>query len=649
MKGTYSMENNQSLLFTTDYELVNLYQSAHNIMRNVDGLQPQEAFDELLKILFFKQANEELGPEINIPSNLESLTDADVQEFSTIVETNFLRYVKTFNSWFQELWKDANIYLSPKALVQIFNLFSGIVFSQVSFDIRSAAIKEFLTPDIRKGLGIYLTPDEVVRMMVGFVAPTNEQSIYDPTCGSGTFLIEAIKFIQVGDKKNRKHTIWGTDKNPRMLLLAELNLGHYPSVSFHRRVIDALFPASNTQNEWPKKNSFDVIFTNPPFGVLLNNTTFDLRNFKTCRTSKNSLVTKQQSEVVFIEKNLEYLKPGGTLAIVLPKSITTNSSLNEARKVLGNLGYIYATVLLPPETFAATGTQTSTIVLFIKKYKKDEDTNEPISIVSSEVKNVGYDATGRVREGSELPNLAKNLRNALTQNKGNRLCRMLPSVPKRESFSSLRKLLSSTMASHETVRLGDVVEIITNGRTPNRKNYAESGLFVVKVGNLTGKGINWEPRKRNFVDSTEASKRKSKTNLMLQKGDILLTAAAHSPVYIAQKVDIVQEIPNWLNSVASIVGEVMLIRVKKELINPYALLAYFRIPNTKRNIQKLIRGQTAHLYAKDVLNLQIPKSLLKPDKTLQKLMHILEQEADLNDQLNRFSFEQQKTMELVKF
>lgn len=644
------MKNNQSPLFTTDYELVNLYQSAHSIMRNVDGLQPQEALDELLKILFFKQANEELGPEITIPSNLESLTDTDVQEFSKIIETNFLRYVKTFNSWFQELWKDANIYLSPKALVQIFNLFSGIVFSQVSFDIRSAAIKEFLTPDIRKGLGIYLTPDEVVKMMVNFVSPTNEQSVYDPTCGSGTFLIETIKFIQSPDKKeNKKHTIWGTDKNPRMLLLAELNLGHYPSVLFNRRMIDALFPILDSQNKWPKKNSFDVIFTNPPFGVLLSNTAFDLRNFKTCRTSKNSLVTKQQSEVVFIEKNLEYLKPGGTLAIVLPKSITTNSSLNEARKVLGNLGYIYAAVLLPPETFAATGTQTSTVVLFIKKYGKDEDIDEPINIVSSDVKNVGFDATGRVREGNELPDLAEYMRNALAQNQTNRLCRILPSVPKRESFSDIRKLLSSTMVSHETIRLGDVVGIITNGRTPSRKNYAESGLFVVKVGNLTGKGINWEPRKRNFVDNIETSKRLRKSNLMLQKGDILLTAAAHSPVYIAQKVDIVQEIPNWLNSMASIVGEVMLVRVNKELIDPYALLAYFRIPNTKCNIQKLIRGQTAHLYAKDVLNLQIPKSLLKPDETLKELMHILEQEADLNDQLNRFSFEQQKTMELIKF
>ena len=44
---------------STNYELSTLYRRAHDMMRNVDGLQPQVSFDELLKFLFFKQANEE--------------------------------------------------------------------------------------------------------------------------------------------------------------------------------------------------------------------------------------------------------------------------------------------------------------------------------------------------------------------------------------------------------------------------------------------------------------------------------------------------------------------------------------------------------------------------------------------------------------
>src|SRR5690606_31382906 len=101
-----------------------------------------------------------------------------------------------------------------------------------------------LTPEMRKGLGIYLTPDDVVKMMVEFVRPKADEAVYDPACGSGTFLIEMLKFREknAGQKNASPAEVWGTDKNPRMLLLAELNMGHYAGVTFHRRVTDALFP-----------------------------------------------------------------------------------------------------------------------------------------------------------------------------------------------------------------------------------------------------------------------------------------------------------------------------------------------------------------------------------------------------------------------
>ena len=146
----------------------------------------------------------------------------------------------------------------------------------------------------------------------------------------------------------------------------------------------------------------------------------------------------------------------------------------------------------------------------------------------------------------------------------------------------------------------------------------------------------------------EKEKRKKGNVLMLREGDILLTAAAHSPIYIAKKVDIVDEIPTWLGREASFVGEVMLIRVRTEFINPYALLAYLRMPTTTEHIQMLIRGQTAHLYANDLLDFPIPSSLLKPDNALNKLMDLLRRETKLNVELNRFAFEQQKAFDLIE-
>lgn len=633
---------------SSDYDLSTLYKKAHDMMRNVEGLQPQEAFDELLKFLFFKQANEERGPKIIAPTaEINSWSKDEIQQLSNSIRLAFSNYVDTFNSWFKELWKDQKFHLSDIALCNLYQIFSNVDFSQISFDIRSSALKEFLSPEMRRGMGIYLTPDDVVKMMVSFVNPKPSDAVYDLACGAGTFLIETLKLRQTqGNLK--KNIVWGTDKNPRMLLLAELNLGHFSGVIFNRRVTDSLFPEINDNYQWPVDNSFDVIFTNPPFGVILDNSSYDLRKFNTCRTKEGYLPNRQQSEIVFIEQAINYLKAGGVLGIVLPKSVVTNSTFQTARKALDNQGYIFAAVVLPSETFATTGTQASTVVLFIKKYEARENKKEKIRIALANVTNVGYDATGRVRSGNQLSLLPENLMTCIRDQVDTGICRILPAISKDESFTEFGNLLAGKLGVDSTLKLRDVVEVITNGRTPPRQSYTDEGLFVVKVGNLTGNGINWSARDRNFVDEIEKAKRGKNKNLMLAKGDIVLTAAAHSPIYIAKKVDIIDSIPEWVGGKASFVGEVMLIRPNQKLVDPYILLAYLRMPTTMEKLQMLIRGQTAHLYSRDVLDLAIPSELLKPDKKMKEIAELLRKESELNFQINNCAFEQQRLMEAVQ-
>ena len=633
---------------TDQFKLASLYSRAHDIMRNTDGLQPQDAFDELLKFLFFKQANEESGPEIAYPMDfsLNGLFTPLNKNLLQQVKALFAQYVKTFNPWFQDLWKDARFHLSDTALLSICEVFKEINLSSVSYDVRSAALREFLSPEIRRGLGIYLTPDDVVRMMVEFVAPKPEDAVYDPACGSGTFLIETLKWI--GQQRAGKFAIWGTDKNPRMLLLSELNLGHFTGTTFHRQLVDALYPDFSCSENWLRPENFDVIFTNPPFGVALCNTSYDLRGFDTCKSKNGTLVNRQQSEVIFIEQAIKYLKPGGILAIVLPKSVLTNSNLKTARKALDRCGYIYAAVSLPPETFATTGTQTSTIVLFIKKFISKEEAFDRITIAFADVTNVGFDATGRFRAENQLIKLPEELKKSQAKNKNQGVCRMLPKVSKHATFSALKNLMATENPIQSKFKLRDIVEFATTGRTPPRKSYTPDGLFVVKVGNLTGNGINWQPRDRNFIDRSEIPKRK-KQNLMTKKGDILLTSSAHSVIYIAKKVDIVHKIPKWVGGNASIVGEVMLLRPDKQKIDPYALLAYLRFPSVVAQIQRLVRGQTAHLYADDLLDIPFPDTLMKRctsstevhgEKAFDKIINALRLETELNQRLNECAFEQ---------
>lgn len=485
--------------------------------------------------------------------------------------------------------------------------------------------------------------------MVEFVSPTPEQLVYDLACGSGTFLIETLKFRRTISKL-QKNIIWGTDKNPRMLLLAELNMGHFPQVTFHRYVTDALFPEIGDKYTWPTANSFDVIFTNPPFGVTLDNTSFDLRGFQTCRTKEGYLTNRQQSEIIFIEQSLNYLKPGGVLAIVLPKSVVTNSTLQTARKALGKQGYIYASVILPPETFATTGTQTSTVVIFIRKYISKEERQEKVKIALANITNVGYDSTGRSRKDNQLIQLAQDLQSCFKLGLNLGLCQIMPEISKEDTFSEFGNLISGrTGTTNNTTKLCDVVDFVTNGRTPPRLSYTDEGLFVVKVGNLTGNGINWIARERNFISVDEKEKRQKNSQLMLKKGDLLLTAAAHSPIYIAKKVDILDTVPQWVGGAASFVGEVMLIRPNQKLIDPYILLAYLRMPTTTERLQMLVRGQTAHLYPRDILELSLPSELLEPNNDLKKIADLLQHETALNAQLNEYAFEQKQILGRITF
>ncbi|KAF3978703.1 MAG: N-6 DNA methylase [Methylococcales symbiont of Iophon sp. n. MRB-2018] len=596
----------------TTRELAHIYKEAHSIMRNVDGLQPQEAFDELLKYLFFKQNHEV------ITKDIKPITYKKVREL-------FSDYLGKTNSWSSEIWREHEIFLSDACLSDIHCLLFTIDFSKINFDVRSHALKEFLTPEIRKGLGVFLTPDDVVSAIIDFIPNQIKLKVIDPACGSGTFLIEYLKKLNT----NNKSKVFGIDKSPRMLLLADLNLGHFPKVKFEKRLTDSL-------RDTKINDEFDVIFTNPPFGVSLDARDYDFDNYISCKDGKGYPLKKQTSEIVFIERCLQKLKPSGTLAIVIPKSIATNNTLQLARTALSTYGYIYGVMSLPPETFASTGTQTTTIVLFVRKYKNKNEKNEPINLALATINNVGFDSTGRKRDGNILPYFANTMNESINTGKPCKFVELISYTKKSETFEKLSDVFISKPKNKNDLLLGSLCQFIGTGRTPARKNYSEEGNFLIKVGNLTGAGIKWAARDRNFINDEETTKRqKAKKPLILKVGDILLTSSAHSPVYIAKKSDIFTGIPSFLTTKhVSFVGEVMLVRVDTDKIDPYLLLAFLRSTEAINTIQKMVRGQTAHLHPKDISQLVIPKNVFKAGSNYEKAAEIIKEQHLLNEKMN---------------
>ena len=635
----------------TSRELTAIYRKCHNLMRDVDGLQPQEAFDELLKYLFVKECAD--ASHHKFPSYSPSIFDDNESPQNTdlvrSLRFQLMSYLRLTDSWSNELWQDKKFSLSDHALLGVHALFEKIDFSTISIDSRSAALNEFIPGELRKGLGIFPTPDPVASMMVEVLSPSLSSHVLDPACGTGTFLIEVIRRWRNKHSTNKPFNVWGIDKSARMLLLSELNLGHSNKINYQRALADSLYHSPSTLFR-KVTDSFDYVLTNPPFGVILDRNKHDLTQFTTCRDQADDIVKRQQSEVVFAEQCMKYLKPGGLLGIVLPRSVVTNISLRSARQALNRLGYVETIVTLPPETFASSGTQTNTVVLFLRRYKTRCEQMDPVGVVCVNVKNVGFDSTGRSRTGNQLGSVSEAIQAARSGAKTKLESRLFPLMSKQSSIEELPSLLTGRLnraSNVDVLTLDDLVVYASNGKTPSRVNYASEGLFLVKVGNLTGRGINWEARDRNFVNGTEGNKRRSNNRLMLRRRDILLTSCAHSPVYIAKKVDTVGAIPKWVGGEASFVGEIMMLRVKED-VDSDALVAYLRLPLVQQQIQTMVRGQTAHLHTEDLLQLEVPGSVFHSTSEFSKLADKVRKETQLAEEMNELSFRQREIAATVE-
>ena len=598
------------------HTLSSLYRGAHDRMRDVDGLHPQEAFDELLKFLFIKEY-------------LETKDHPSVAATPSAWRRLFSHHIKHLDPWARQFWQDGQLRLCDQTLSHLQRMFIEVQLGGLPLDVRSTALRTFLTPDIRKGLGIFLTPEDVVRAMVEIAAPAPDETVLDPACGSGTFLLETVRFNK---RATVPTTVYGVEKNPRMLLLADLNLGDRNDVCFRRACIDSLRELGRSGDPvlGLRPSSVDLILTNPPFGVTVTRDTGTLDLFNSGPPSEDRV----PSEVLFLRLCLRLLRPGGRLGIVLPRSVITNDGLAKERRQIDQLGRLTDLIDLPAETFATMGTQTTTVAAFFRRHDRDEP--KTTTVRTCLVTNVGVDTTGRTRKGSQLPSLAQRL-------SGHR-CIEAPRVTTHHDISTSQTLQQAAkMLFRRSGRTGchtlrEFVELANTGRTPARKAYTQTGTFILKVGNLTGRGIDWAPRERNFVSVAEGKRRATSNSLFLQTGDILLTASAHAAKYIAKKVDVIADVPKniLLTGGVTFVGEIIRVRPLPD-VDPFVLLAALRHPDVREDIQVSVRGQTAHLHPTDMLAVSVPWNLRSPKDDVLAIAKLLREEARIAIQLHEVS------------
>jgi type I restriction enzyme M protein len=214
---------------------------------------------------------------------------------------------------------------------------------------------------------------------------------------------QTIKQSQEGSRlwNLANRCIFGTDANDRMARTSKMNMimhgdGH-AGVHHHDGFlnVNGIF-----------EGRFDIILTNPPFGASVEPSdvvhesdvitdraaekryTEDYGDLYTdalarVRAAVNKPIaslfelpkgekSKIKTEILFIERCLALLKPGGRLGIVLPEGIFNNPSLAYVREFCENRAFIRAVVSLPQETFSSSGASVKASLLFLQKFTDDE-------------------------------------------------------------------------------------------------------------------------------------------------------------------------------------------------------------------------------------------------------------------------------------
>jgi type I restriction enzyme M protein len=261
------------------------------------------------------------------------------------------------------------------------------------------AIFEFMVNKAAKGQkGQFFTPRHVIKEVVEMVRPKPNERLADPACGSGGFLRHALL-------REPKCSVWGFDQDPRAGRVARVMMAASGQAASRvmrgdslRRPDRKLFPEPAPVIEElmraqdPKFRGFDVVLTNPPFAGDVGAEYSD--SYELARGKR------VERDVLFIERCVELLKPGGRLAIVLPHNKVGGEQWSYARKWLLERVRVVAVLGLGRNTFQPHTSQKACVLLGVKRSRAVAHfRNDQILFFISE--RDGKDHRGRLLYGAD--------------------------------------------------------------------------------------------------------------------------------------------------------------------------------------------------------------------------------------------------------
>ena len=225
---------------TDEEHLRSLIKMCHNQIHG-EGVDPAKAFDELVKLFFVKLYDEQEVPDDYRFSIVAGESEAEIGKNIR----SLLREAKEksrYNELFSEPGDD-EFGIQNKSIRKVVETFQGFSFtgsSRIGIDAKGTVYEQMVGSTFRGELGQYFTPRKIVQFMIELLGPTRDDTVLDPSCGSGGFLIEAMRVIGNQIRQQQQNlpehqterligdtvieNMRGADLSPRMVRAARMNM-----------------------------------------------------------------------------------------------------------------------------------------------------------------------------------------------------------------------------------------------------------------------------------------------------------------------------------------------------------------------------------------------------------------------------------------
>jgi len=350
-----------------------------NVLRD-DGVSYGDYVEQLTYLLFLKMADEQLKPSINklpiIPKGLDwhSLLSKKgyslKKQYRTILET-----LAKKKGMLGVIFKASqNKIQDSEKLRRLIELIDDETWRGLDIDVKGDIYEGLLqknAEDIKSGAGQYFTPRPLIKTIVEVIKPQPMETICDPACGTGGFLLVAHEFISKHYSLNQKQEKslkfktfkgWEIVDNAARLCVMNLYLHGIGGEESPIVVNDALA-------EYPKER-FDIVLTNPPFGkkgsYTIVNGDGKIDKESQIYERQDFWATTSNKQLNFLQHVKTLLKVNGKAAIIVPDNVLFEGGAGETiRRMLLQECDVHTLLRLPTGVFYAQGVKAN--VLFFDK------------------------------------------------------------------------------------------------------------------------------------------------------------------------------------------------------------------------------------------------------------------------------------------